>query len=55
MKMYFHVKWYSVYGDLSLEKGGTKSLKRKWVIRFKFKVFKVRSGVAVFAPPLFDT
>ena len=29
-------------------------LKRKWVIRFIFKVFKVVSGVAVFAPPLFD-
>ena len=25
------------------------------MIRFKFKVFKVRSGVSVFAPPLFDT
>ena len=25
------------------------------MIRFKFKLFKVRSGVAVFAPPLFDT
>ena len=25
------------------------------MIRFQFKLFKVRSGVAVFAPALFDT
>ena len=38
-----------------VRKRKNKSLKRKWMIRFKTKVCKVLSGVVVFDPRLFDT
>ena len=51
----FYGKWYSVYVDLSKESGEKQLLNKEVGDRLKFKVCKVRSGVAVFALRLFDT